>query len=82
MFEIKIYTKVKWFLDIFQTNSCHCEREQRAKQSAKYEFDFSLFSVVFPAITVFSAKNRQLTAKTWQIASLIALARNDSVVEK
>ena len=58
--------------------SCHCEREQRAKQSAKYKLDFSLISAVFPAITKFSAKKRQNTAHAWQIASLVALARNDS----
>ena len=55
---------------------------QRAKQSAKHKFDFSLILAEFPAIIEFSARKKQNTAKTWQIASLVALARNDSVVEK
>ena len=36
---------------------CHCEREQRAKQSAKYVFDFSLILAESPAIIEFFAKN-------------------------
>ena len=62
----------------FKINGCHCERVQRAKQSAKYKFDFSLFLAESPAIIEFFAKNRQNSAKAWQIASLVALARNDS----
>ena len=52
---------------------------QRAKQSAKYKFDFSLISAECPIIIEFSTKNRQMTAKAWQIASLVALVRNDNV---
>ena len=38
--------KWKWFSDIFLTNGCHCEREQRAKQSAKHEqYSVSFFSI-------------------------------------
>ena len=51
---------------------------QRAKQSAKYKFGFSLFLAEFQAIIEFFARKRQNTAKAWQIASLVALARNDS----
>ena len=51
---------------------------QRAKQSAKYTLDFSLFLAECPAIIEFSAKKKQIAAKAWQIASLVALARNDS----
>ena len=68
--------------NFFFQQRCHCEQEQRAKQSAKYRFDFSLFSAVFPAIIEFVAKMDRTTAKAWQIASLVALARNDSLVEK
>ena len=52
---------------------------QRAKQSAKYRFDFSLFLAALQAIIKFSAKRKQNSAKAWQIASLAALARNDSL---
>ena len=62
---------------------------QRAKQSAKYKFDFSLILAECPIITEFSTKKKiallrtsqrlaMTTAYTWQIASLVALARNDS----
>ena len=39
---------------------------------------FFNFSRIFKLIWAFLLKNRQITAKTWQIASLVALARNDS----
>ena len=62
---------------------------QRAKQSAKCVFDFRLISAEFQAIIEFSTKKRQVasclamtTAYAWQIASLVALARNDTVVLK
>ena len=40
----------------FLKTSCHCERVQRAKQSAKFKFDFSLILAESPAIIEFSAK--------------------------
>ena len=60
------------------STKCHCERVQRAKQSAKHKLVFSLFLAEFPVIIGFLLKKRQVTAKAWQIASLVALARNDS----
>ena len=50
--------------------------------SANYKLDVSLFSTVFQAIIEFFAKKRQITAKAWQIASLVARARNDSLFLK
>ena len=41
-----------------------------------------MFLAEFQAIIEFSAKKRQITAKAWQIASLVALARNDSLFLK
>ena len=52
---------------------------QRAKQSAKYGFDFCLFLAECQVIIEFSAKKRQDSAKAWQIASLVALATNEQV---
>ena len=75
------YTEVKMvfgLINIFFQQRCHCEREQRAKQSAKYVFDFCLLAAVFQVIVAFSAKQRPNSAHAWQIASLVALARNDS----
>ena len=37
-----------------------------------------IFSSIFKLLLRFLLKNRQNTAKAWQIASLVALARNDS----
>ena len=45
-------------------------------------FDFSLFLAEFQVIITSFAKKRQNTAHAWQIASLVALARNDSLMGK
>ena len=50
----------------FLQTSCHCERVQRVKQSAQFSQ---------------SAYCLTTTAHAWQIASLAALVRNDTVVE-
>ena len=47
-----------------------------------YKLDFCLFSAEFQAIIEFFAKKRQNTANAWQIASLVALARNDSLFKE
>ena len=62
----------------FFQQRCHCERVQRAKQSVQYVFGFRLILAAFQAIPEFSAKKSQIIAHAWQIASLVALARNDS----
>ena len=66
---VQFYTEVKSGFRINQyfifQQRCHCEREQRAKQSAKYKFDFFFVLAEFQAIIKFFAKMKQNTAKVW-----------------
>ena len=65
---------------IFLKNDCHCERVQRVKQSAKHEQEPAFFSrKLYLGILLKLKKNR---TRAWQIASLVALARNDSIFSR
>ena len=77
-----IYTKMKVVFGYFFKTSCHCERVQRAKQSAKHEQNSVFFLAENSVIARDSAKIKKNRTRTWQIASLVALVRNDSLLKK
>ena len=63
---------------IFFQQRCHCERGQRVKQSAKSEQSSVCFLAENSIITDILLKTKENRTRTWQITSLVALARNDS----
>ena len=67
---------------LFSNNAVIASESNERSNLPSIGSTFSLFLAESRAIIEFLLKNEQITAHAWQIASLVALARNDSVVLK